>query len=49
MPDYAVNGGARLVIINLSETPMDKQADIVLKAKAGEAMSRILQKVTDRI
>ncbi len=45
MPIYATDAGARLVIINLSPTPIDEQATLVIKAKAGEAMSRIVQKV----
>jgi len=49
MPSYAVDAGARLVIINLSPTPMDGQAAVLLRAKAGEAMSKIVQKVTEKI
>ncbi|MFC1980570.1 NAD-dependent protein deacylase [Chloroflexota bacterium] len=49
MPTYAVNSKARLVIINLSPTPMDRQADILVRAKAGETMSKVIQKVTERI
>ncbi|GAH89663.1 unnamed protein product, partial [marine sediment metagenome] len=49
MPSYAVDAGARLVIVNLSPTPMDGQAAVLLRAKAGEAMSKIVQKVTEKI
>ena len=45
MPEYAVNSGAKLVIINLSPTPMDRQATVVIRAKAGETMSNIIQQV----
>jgi len=45
MPTYAVNSGARLVIINLTSTPMDDQATILIRAKAGEAMSQIVKKI----
>ena len=45
MPVYAVQAGARLVIINLSSTPMDREADVLINAKAGEAMSRIVDRV----
>lgn len=48
MPVYAVQAGARLVIINLSSTPMDGEAAVLIKAKAGEAMSRIVDKVKDK-
>jgi NAD-dependent deacetylase len=45
MPVYAVEAGARLVIINLGPTPMDKLAAVVLRQKAGEALPRIVEKV----
>jgi len=48
IPGYAVDASARLVIINLSETPMDERADILIRARAGEAMSRIMQKLTEK-
>lgn len=48
MPQYAVNSGARLVIINLSSTPMDSEASILISAKAGETMSKVLESVKDR-
>jgi NAD-dependent deacetylase len=47
MPVYAVQAGAKLVIVNLSSTPMDGEADVLIKAKAGEAMSRIVAKVKE--
>ena len=49
MPIYAVQAGARLVIINLSSTPMDGEAAVLINAKAGEAMSRIVDKVRGRV
>ncbi len=42
MPKYAKNAGAFLVIINLSETPYDKVCDILIRGKAGEALSKIV-------
>ena len=45
MPVYAVKKGAKLVIINLSSTPMDCQATVSIKAKAGETMTRIVEQV----
>ena len=48
MPSYAVDAGAKLVIINLSPTPMDDQATVLIRAKAGEAMSEIVRKVTQK-
>jgi len=48
MPVYAVQAGAKLVIVNLSSTPMDGEAAVLIKAKAGEALSRIVDKVRER-
>lgn len=49
MPIYAVRGGAKLIIVNLSDTPLDAQAEVLIRAKAGEAMSKIVEKVKDRL
>jgi len=49
MPIYAVQGGARLIIINLSFTPLDAQAAVLIRAKAGEAMSKIVERVKEKI
>ena len=49
MPIYAANAGAKLVIINLSSTPMDHRAAVLIRAKAGETMSVVIQKVKERI
>jgi NAD-dependent deacetylase len=48
MPVYAADSGAKLVIINLSSTPMDKQASILIKAKAGETMSKVIKRVKEK-
>jgi NAD-dependent deacetylase len=49
MPSYAVQSGAKLVIINLSSTPMDYQATVLIQGKAGEMMSRIMERVREKI
>ncbi|GAH10973.1 unnamed protein product, partial [marine sediment metagenome] len=49
MPTYAVNSKAKLVIINLSPTPMDRQANVLIRAKAGETMSKVIQRVKEEI
>ncbi len=49
LPDYAVAASAKLVIINLSATPLDGQAEVLLRAKAGEAMPRVLKRVKERL
>jgi len=48
MPIYAVESGAKLVIINLSPTPMDTRATALIGAKAGETMSRVLHRVREK-
>jgi NAD-dependent deacetylase len=45
MPMYAVESGARLAIINLSSTPLDAKASVLINAGAGEAMDRIIENV----
>jgi len=49
MPAYAVDSGAKLVIINLSPTPMDQRAAVLVRAKAGETMSKVVQRVKEKI
>ncbi len=49
MPMYAVESGAKLVIINLSPTPMDSKATVHINSKAGEAMARIVERVKSRL
>ena len=49
VPEYALDAGAKLVIINLSSTPMDKQASLLVRAKAGEVMSKVVQQVKERM
>ncbi len=45
IPMYAKNAGAKLAIINLSATPPDHYATLVIHGKAGEIMSRVIGKV----
>jgi NAD-dependent deacetylase len=42
MPVIAKNSGARLVIFNLTPTPHDHRADVVINEKTGEALSQIV-------
>jgi len=42
MPVIAKNSGARLVIFNLTPTPHDHSADVVINEKTGEALSQIV-------
>lgn len=45
MPVLAKQGGARLVIINLGETPHDELADVIIAARTGETMAKIVAKI----
>jgi len=49
MPLYAKQGGAKLAIINLSPTPYDHQADLVIREKAGVTMEMIISGLKERI
>jgi NAD-dependent deacetylase len=49
MPLYAKEAGAALVIVNLTETPHDPYADILLPGKAGLVMEEILKMVRQRL
>lgn len=46
MPEYAKAANAFLVIINLSETPYDKDCDVLIRGKAGDVLKRIVDQVT---
>lgn len=43
MPAYAVNAGARLILINATETYIDSYADVVIREKAGVALPRLVE------
>ncbi|GIW11738.1 MAG: Sir2 family NAD-dependent protein deacetylase [Chloroflexi bacterium] len=45
LPGYAVERGARLVIVNLSPTPLDHLAALVVRAKAGEFLPGVVAAV----
>jgi NAD-dependent deacetylase len=49
LPMYAVEAGARLAIINLSSTPMDAKASVLMPTGAGETMERIVENVKSRL
>jgi len=42
LPVRAVECGAKLVIVNLEETPIDRLASVLLRGKAGDSMSALL-------
>ena len=49
MPVLAKQNGARLIIINLAETPHDRYADIVIREKTGEILSRVIDRLKETI
>ncbi|HJX34267.1 MAG TPA: Sir2 family NAD-dependent protein deacetylase [Desulfatiglandales bacterium] len=42
IPEEAVNSGAKLMIINRDETPLDRRADLVIHGMAADSMERIM-------
>ncbi len=48
MPQYALQSGAKLVIINLSKTPLDRQANVCISARAGDTMAAIIGRVKEK-
>ncbi|MER3447862.1 MAG: hypothetical protein C4291_13990 [Candidatus Dadabacteria bacterium] len=49
LPDIALKAGAKLVIINLTPTPYDGDADLLIRHKIGELASLVLQVFKARI
>jgi NAD-dependent deacetylase len=49
IPQYARQGGAKLVIINMGPTEMDRMADIRIDAKAGEVTPKIVARVREKM
>jgi NAD-dependent deacetylase len=45
VPTYATEAGARLAIVNLTPTPFDHYAEVVIRGKAGEIMSEVIEKI----
>ncbi len=45
MPRYALEAGARLILVNLDATHLDSHADVIIRARAGEAMARLIERV----
>jgi NAD-dependent deacetylase len=49
MPQYALQSGAKLVIINEGETSLDHVANIRIDDKAGKVMSQVVKKVKTKL
>ncbi len=49
IPMYAKDTGAKLVIINLSPTPLDQEASVLIRGKAGEVMPKVVEEVKKKL
>jgi NAD-dependent deacetylase len=49
MPIVAKQNGAKLVIMNFTETPHDHYADVLITEKTGETLSKIVARVKEKI
>jgi len=49
MPTYAKDAGAKLAIVNLTPTPLDHYATVLIQGKAGEIMAKVVEKVRGKI
>jgi NAD-dependent deacetylase len=49
MPMYALTSGAKVVIINEGETPLDSQVHVRIYEKAGEVMAQVMEQVKARM
>ncbi|MDH4067719.1 MAG: Sir2 family NAD-dependent protein deacetylase [Dehalococcoidia bacterium] len=45
IPTYAREAGAKLAIVNLTPTPFDDYAEVVIRGKAGQIMSEVIKRV----
>jgi NAD-dependent deacetylase len=49
MPQYAVQSGAKLVIINRDPTDLDHSADVCIHESAGKTMSKVMERVRAKL
>lgn len=47
MPLFAKEAGARLIIVNLSETPYDGRADLLLRGRAAEVLPEAVRRAKE--
>jgi NAD-dependent deacetylase len=45
IPTYAREAGAKLAIVNLTPTPFDQYAEVVIRGKAGDIMSEVMERI----
>jgi len=49
MPSYATQAGAKLAVVNLTPTPLDRLASVLIRDKAGQAIPRVVERVRHRL
>jgi NAD-dependent deacetylase len=49
LPLLAKQHGATLIILNLTDTPHDRYADIIIREKTGATLSRVMERLRDRL
>ena len=49
IPEFAIKRGTKLVIINLSSTPINQEAVVLIRAKAGDTMLKIVERVKEKM
>jgi len=49
LPHVALRHGARLILVNTEETPVDRFADVVLRGRAGVILPRLVEEVEKRL
>ncbi len=47
LPQIASETGAKLIIVNLEETPLDYRADVVIRGKTGEILPQLVETVRE--
>jgi NAD-dependent SIR2 family protein deacetylase len=49
MPLHAKDAGATLAIVNLTETPHDGQADLLIRGSAASVLSAVVERLQTRL
>jgi NAD-dependent deacetylase len=47
LPRHAKQAGATVVVVNLTPTPLDAQADLIIRARAGDVMTAVVAHLQD--
>ena len=45
IPAEAVGSGAKLMIVNRDQTPLDQEADVVIRGALGEVLTKLMEQV----